>query len=436
MMKKICSRRLLVGVLALTLLVVLRDVVGAPVGAAMTLVCFTGAFCMLRYEELVPLLFFVFPLTCGIAGYIMLVGYLVLVYKGHGLCARQIIPVVIIAFLELVSEGTHADGAIYSGMLSFLSFCALFFYFLNDKRRPDYDLRQCIYFFAFGTAVTLGVIFFNMFMQYGADYLLSGMVRSGSLGVEDNDALKMRGHLAMNANTVAYYAICSICSLVPLLRYSQRRLLPVGLLLFIGALGFLSFSRTYVLCLVLFAIGYMFAVGGKEKAKTIALFAVVAVVVSMFAAAYFDAIVNAFVGRTQEESFATAGGRTEIFALYNHTWAQSIMWVLFGGGVVNHMANLHVPEAMHSGLQQVWVCLGLSGLLLFVVQVVAFIRREACRHRLFMLFPFVVTFLFDQSIQFLNPYPLMLPLMVALMVCKANNQYENQYTYNSKNNHE
>lgn len=412
------SSRLILGVFIISIIIVLRDIVSVSIPDVALLAISCGIMIYLPYFELVPFVFFLFPFTCGIPGYVMLAAYFILFIKARHLSAVQIIPVIIIGILELLNEVIGADFATLSGVMSFLSFTAIFFFFLNDKARPNYDIKKSIFYFGIGTLVTFGVIFFNMLREYGLDYLLTGMARSGALGVEGNNVDIMRGHLAMNANTIAYYAICCVSCLIVLFK-SYKHIPTLCIITIIALCGFLTLSRTYILCLGLIGVFYILTASNKMRIGFTFTLTLLFVALSFFAEEYVEQLIDTFVGRSQGSNFATAGGRTILFDEYNEVWLKSLWYIFFGCGVVNYYPLLHCSNAMHSGLQQIWVCLGLTGLLLFVQQICTFLKKYFTLKKAIYILPFLVTLIFDQSIQFLNPYPLMLPIMVSLIVCKA-----------------
>lgn len=404
------------------LVIVFRDILSISVPGAVLLLLIVALMMCLRYQDCVGYFFFLFPFTCGIPGYTVLGAFIILLYKSKHYTKLQFIPLAIVAFLEIIDEGLTADSARISGMVSFLTFVAVFFYFLNDKQQNEYNIAIVIKYYVVGVIVTFVIVYYNMIHFYGVPYLLSGMARSGALGVENNDTSEMMGHIAMNANTIAYIAICSITSLVVMMPQIKSKILPLTMIAILVIGGVLSFSRTYIACLVLFFMLYFFLSGSKGKLRFVMIAGIVSIAILYFASSYYDAIFSVFSNRANETNIATAGGRTLLFAEYQQKWLANPFYILFGCGVVDYYPLLHCHNAMHSGIQQIWVCLGLSGLFLFVVQIGRFLYRNVNKKHIIYCLPFILTAIFDQSVQFLNPYPLMLPILVSLMVIKLPRQ--------------
>jgi len=367
---------------------------------------------------MITFLFFLFPLTNGIPGYTMLVALILLIIKGRKYSLWQFLPLFIIFLLELYSELIGADMETISGILSFLSFSALFFYFLNDKVLKQKEIPIWILFFSIGTIFAFIVIFYNVCNSFEITEIFSGKVRGGALGVEDSRIELATNHLVMNANTIAYYAICSVACLQTLLKFYRHKPFVIALIIVILACGTLSFSRTLVLCLAIFFLLYTLLSSRGLNIKYILFVGLIFVSVTYFAESFTDSIYNVFIERSKEKSFASAGGRTILFDEYNGKWFANIEYIFFGCGVVSARETLHGSNAIHSGLQQIWVCLGIIGFLLFIQQLTAYILRYRRRNRWLYILPFLITMLFDQSVQFLNPYPLMLPIVVSLLVWK------------------
>lgn len=376
----------------------------------------------LKYSDCVPYFFFLFPFTCGIPGYSILGAFLVLLCKSKRYTSSQFLPFLVVTILEFMSEGLTADGARISGMISFLTFTAVFFYFLNDRLSNNYDITKAVKCYIWGTVACIVIIYYNMISFYGLPYLLSGVARSGALGIEGNDTSEMKGHIAMNANTIAYIAVCAFTSVIVMLPQMRKRTFAFICVSIIFLGGVLSFSRAYIICIALFGALYFLCSSGKGKVWFTLAVGVVCIAVLFFATAYYDAIFSVFSNRAGEASFATAGGRTLLFSEYQEKWSSNMFYVLFGCGVVDYYPLLKCHNAMHSGLQQIWVCLGVAGLTLFVYQIGAYLYRNIQRKHLIYCLPFLLTTIFDQSVQFLNPYPLMLPILVSLLVIKVPKQ--------------
>ena len=128
-------------------------------------------------------------------------------------------------------------------------------------------------------------------------------------------------------------------------------------------------------------------------------------------------IYNSFLGRFEEDNFATAGGRTDLFKEYNDFMAQNPRYWLAGTGVVHYKEICNCSNSIHNGIQQIYVCHGIIGVLLFSFVIVGFYKKYH-KAKLIQYLPFIAVFIFDQSIQFLHPHFLMFPFICASCALK------------------
>ena len=413
--------KLVLCLVAISLLLIIRDIIGVNVSdIVLTGICALSMM-TLKYEKMVYYIFFLFPIMCGAPGYIITIAYLLLVLKGPKLKSKQIVPLIIVALLEVVNESFNNTEGLYTGMLSFLSFTAIFFYFL-DERENLFSVRKSLMYYGLGTTLTFIVIYCNMFIEYGLDAILTGMLRSGALGVVDNDVTKMQGHLAMNANTIAYLSVSVVTIFsVMLSKYicgHRTKLLYITIIIVSLVAGLLSFSRTYIGVIFIFAIMFIFLTKGRRKIVIIEVLTLLSIVVVVFCSDILLNMYDTFLGRMEDSNMDTAGGRTVLFQLYNKAWLGDISYIIFGAGVVSYWKTLHVYNAIHNGLQQIWVCLGIIGFLTYIVRISTYLYRCYIKKNIIIYLPFFATLLIDQSIQFLAPYPLVLILLATLQMPK------------------
>lgn len=413
--------KLVLCIVAISLILIIRDIIGVNVSDfVLTGICALSMM-TLKYEKMVYYIFFLFPIMCGAPGYIITIAYLLLVLKGPKLKSKQIVPLIIVALLEVVNESFNNTEGLYTGILSFLSFTAIFFYFL-DERESLFSVRKCLIYYGLGTTLTFIVIYCNMFIEYGLDAILTGMLRSGALGVVDNDVTKMQGHLAMNANTIAYLSVSVVTIFsVMLSKYicgHRTKLLYITIIIVSLVAGLLSFSRTYIGVIFIFAIMFISLTKGRRKIVIIEVLTLLSIVVVFFCSDILFNMVNSFTNRMEDSNMATAGGRTVLFQLYNKAWLGDISYIIFGAGVVSYWKTLHVYNAIHNGLQQIWVCLGIIGFLTYIVRISTYLYRCYIKKNVIIYLPFFASLLIDQSIQFLAPYPLVLILLATLQMPK------------------
>lgn len=415
-LQSIIFTRLSLSLIFLMMIIILRDILMFPISDVGLLGYNLFVMLVLSHQDLMKYVWFCFPLTCGIPGYIMTLSFVLLIIKKRDvLNIKQLLPILIITLLVVFNWCFYGEFKKWPNLLSFLSFIAIFFYFLQINNK--YIRKHClelIKVYTLGVSFTLSVVIYNMITQYGLDAILTGTLRSGALGVMDNDASAMQGHLAVNANTMAYYAISAFSSLLVIVK-THKNMSKIWnfIMVLVLVLGLCSFSRTYIGCIVLILLCYFLLSNFNSKLKFLISSVLLCTLVVIVFPNIFHTLLDSFMGRFDEDNFATAGGRTVIFSRYNELWLSNIFYVIFGVGVWGEVDIWH----MHSGFQQLYVSLGIVGILVYFISYVSYFRNNMTSSFILLL-PFFVTFIFNQSIQFLAPYSLMLPYIPTLYVVK------------------
>jgi hypothetical protein len=404
---------LAISIILIVGIIILRDILLVNIPSIALSLMFVSVMVLLPYEKLMSFVFFMFPLLTGIPGYIMTFAYIILLIKGPRLVNSQVIPVVLVIILELLNESYRGLPGLYSGMLSFISFIAVFFYFLNISPKRNLDIKLCLLMYSVGVTFTILVIYFNLISMNELEMVLSGELRKGAMGVANNSIDTMKGHLAMNANTIGYYALTVLAITTYSIKYklySSIITIPLFTVALIG--GLLSFSRSFFLCVLAFFFFLFVLSKWKGKVQLTIMITIVVLLALFFFSEFFTSIFNVMIVRAQNDNIETGGERTLLFNAYNMAWIQNVFYVLFGAGVISHRETMNLMNSMHSGLQQIWVCLGVIGLGTFTFPVIRAVKKTP----LLILLPFLITLLYDQSIQFLNPYPMMLPMLPVIMI--------------------
>lgn len=410
------EKSLLLSLLSFSLIIILRDLFDLSIPqTVISLVAVLGML-ILSYNHLFSFLFFLFPFTCGIPGYTILIAFVILIIKKGSITYKQLIPVLIILLLELINQASIISTE-YSSFFSFISFCAIFFFILNDEEKVNH--YNNLLFFVVGSCIVFLIIYYNILIQSSFDdFISSSTYRVGVLEWYDAEDLSEVNKLIMNANELAYYAICSISILLFLIPLSKNKVLLTFLLLFCFLSGVLTYSRTFILCTVLIILFCIVFLRSQFSLKGLLICSVIIFIGYYYFGTYSEDIFSTFEDRLNEDNVETAGSRTTIFISYNEKWAESGFYVLFGCGVIDYAKTLGLLKSMHNGIQQIYVCLGVLGFTLFIQQIVTFIRNHIKKPNILYITPFIITIIFDQSIQFLSPATLMFPIVTSLTVCK------------------
>lgn len=420
-MAKTKSWVLTFGLAVFVLLFIVRDILALPLPSSLIAVWTVGVMMCLPFSEAVKYVFFIMPFASGFPGYTILLALVVLILKTNKVNIWQIVPALIITLLELVSVSFYEFAPSNKAVMSYIGFVILFFFLLFSKSELI-DRKACVRYFCVGTMFSLVIVYGVVILNNGIAALIAGEVRSGLvMGAEDADEAVV-GHLVMNANTIAYYAIV----LMSILLLGRKRIglsRPViGLGLIIAVLsGVCSFSRTWLLLGAVVTTLYLLT--SRHKVVSILLVAAAAYVIMSTQNAVFESIGGVFQARLENETMATGGNRFTLFEDYNQAWMEHFRYVLIGTGAINYKVALGQEEAIHSGLQQIWVCHGIVGFVVFAMAVGAYLKRYRNKWLPFVFYiPLIACFIFDQSIQFLVPYPLMLPFLPTLYLLATKNE--------------
>lgn len=395
----------------LCILILARDIMGIVVPNISFAIMVAVVALILKLNKFKIFLFFLFPFTCGVPGYTMLVSIIALFIKSIvnkvQIRSLQILPTLFIALLELFNNLIHLGDIDINSYASFISFTAVFFFILFDKSNYKQS-RECLIAFIFGTLFVAIVIYYKIITEYGFDMLLSGSLR-GAMGSVNEEGVS---ELITNANNMAYLSIILVSSL--LMGAKTLRISPLlcNFLLVLSILiGMGSFSRAWLLLFALTTVTYLLY---KRNIKVLFSLVLISIVIMLTFSNIIDAFIDVMINRLEGENIETAGGRIVIFSKYNEAWTQNLLYILFGASAISCREVLNFSGDMHNAIQQIYVSTGLVGLFLYISLFIRFFRERFIGKRTFLNYlPFLAGAVFVQSIQFLHPYFLMLPMIPA-----------------------
>ena len=376
-----------------------------------------------QYKVMVYMLCFTLPLVCGLPGtYIMPCALILLILKKGNINFWQIGMILFVAIMEVLASLWYPEPDIPK-MVQYISFAGVMFFLIHDKTELDY--QQCVKMYMFGISVLCGVILITGLMTAPSNWLQQfskGYFRFGSTQMEELEGMK----LTLNANSLAYYSITGMCCGALLIEGKQGKELAryVLLLILAAIVGFLTVSRSWLLvtalCLFLYVIS---KVKHPERFLGLVLILSVAAMVIIWILGKSEELATAFVERFNPDRIESDSHRGQIFMGYMRIFFSDIRIVLTGSGVACFRSVLGYAGAMHNGTQQILVCLGLFGFVIFMAGLckpVLSLRRQGKREMVYWL-PLIGVVMFVQTIQFLNPTMLMLPFIVGVYALKMKN---------------
>lgn len=381
-------------------------------------IVFSVASIVLPYRSLQSLFFFWIPFGCALHGYVTIPLLIAIVLKSKQYNYFQLIFPGVILLTELLHLLSYSFSVNYIDYIVYGIYIFLFFFMLFDDRYDNASINQCIKYYIVGTAAVFFVILVHSIVQFGVAETIYGALRlGGDSGVFKNDENDKSIYASMNANTLAYYSVTAFALWLYTEDVFQRKAFKWLVFAMLMLAGILSSSRTWLIMMALTLVVYFFTATFRNKLGTV----YVTIVLMIFAAQYnmiTESFISRFSDRFEEENLETAGKRTELFAEYNSFLSDNPQYLPFGTGALYYRKICKIQFNMHNGIQQIYVCYGIMGMILYIICALWFYRRYKQEFRIVHWMPFFICLFFDQSLQFLNPYGLMLPFVATLLPVK------------------
>ena len=254
----------------------------------------------------------------------------------------------------------------YLQQFSELLFCSFVISLSNKKFNYKLISRVLAVSTVFVSAVLLIKVLETANFDFAAVFV-SGKYR---LGI--NDYTESSYVLNYNANMLGIMCNLAISGILLRMKIDKADVLDISLAVSLAFFGFLTLSRTFVVCLAMIILMFIVS-SGVIKLKTIKngimflFIALIALFVLYLKVPYvFDNIINRF----NEEDITN--GRSTLFAYYNDHIFSSFKYFVFGVGVQNildKMAIIHSispADVPHSGFQEIVVGWGIVGFAFFI----------------------------------------------------------------------
>lgn len=414
--EKLASDVTLVAFIVLfSFLILIRDLGVATVSRAFFVVLTLLISVVLPYKSLRSFSFFYIVGGAGVYGGALAIIVVALLMKLEKKNIYQFVFTLIILLLELIHFSTYSFNVEFNKYLVFSIFISFFFFLLFDDNYNNNEIYNDLRYYVLGTAVALFIIILHSVLLFGVAETLLGSARLGA-GFEEEEMSE--GMTELNANYMGYYSIVAIALLLFIKNLFNKNWLKYVLLTVLVLAGIMSSSRTWLLIMALVVIIH-FIVGQKRTKFEIIVFVLLLIVFASRFTNYTDAFIGRFENRFEEENLSTVGRRTDIFAEYNQFLNEHPEKMMFGTGCIYYKKICNIAYSTHNGTQQLIVCCGLFGLIVFAWCGVVFYRRYYTKAVGFLVYvPFFICVLFLQTIQFIYPTSLMLPLVAALLLLK------------------
>lgn len=234
--------------------------------------------------------------------------------------------------------------------------------------------------------------------------ILAGKFRFGVL----DEFLINTATLYDNENTVGLFALLAICFLMICMIKTRKHYLRDGLLIaYFLYFGLLTQSKTFLLCLLLVAVMYYIywlRIARKSAVKAIVVSLVIVFAVHLTVNVLFADALSGVLARFEAKDLST--GRADLFEQYNEFILKSPANMLWGAGLQGIKEKTGIWNTPHNGLQEILVCWGLIGMLLFVCLFMDVYQRAkritGGKMPFWCKVPFVIHFIYIQTMQFVR----------------------------------
>lgn len=404
-------------IVGLLFLFVIRDIVGIAINKYLFLFYCIPFMVLGKYESIIYMICFMMPLFNGLPGtYILLIALTIMIIKKRTLQRNVLIYIICFAALELIAALWYPNFDIveYIGYLVFISW---FFILLYDKSEIELDI--CLECFFCGVTIFCLVVIISGLLTAPSNWLdlfAKGWFRFGETNTGGGDIMMLRA----NSNELAYYSIAGVGVGLLILKWKEKfsKIFTCILLGIILISGLLSLSRSFILVVALVVALYIFSSLKSPKTFTVVaiMFTLIALAVSKYLTKYPDLLLG-FTARFSDSNITTAGGRTNLSMQYLHSFFNMPRCFITGTGVTQYKDITGVYGSIHNMLLQVFVCYGFVFSVVFLsIMLKPLLERK--RTTIVSWLTLIGIGLFVQTIQFINPYALMLPYVIAVYAVK------------------
>jgi len=399
--------------IGLSLLLIMRDLWGISISKYIYLVYIVAIMAMAPYEAVIHMTCFTLPLVCGLPGtYVMPCIWMLLVIKRKSVNIWQLMLLAFPIVWEMLAALWYPAFNVPS-IVQYTFFAGVMFFLIHDDRELNY--LNCVKMYLMGSILLCATIIVAGLMTAPADWLEQfalGQFRFGSVASGNEEGMS----LLLNANSLAYYSIVAVFCAV-LLAERTKKAGYIVLAIFVAFAGFLSLSRSWLLVMAICLLLYILSKLRKPK-QFLTLFAVLAIV-SIVLSLYLKSqpeLLAGFEVRFQEDDLESGNGRMDILKIYMEAFFSDIRYMFLGTGVTQYHAVVGLQGSMHNGTQQILVCCGVVGFVIYIIGLIKPILQARDQRKIRMVYwlPLLSVVLFVQTIQFLNPMMLMLPYVVGV----------------------
>ncbi len=326
----------------------------------------------------------------------------VLVKKDCRITVKMYLPILIIAAIEILDYIKYDVNSIE--ILYLICYMVMATYAVDFQVFKNSE-RKFIYGYAMGTIIAVSLVIVREINELGLEYIFTYNVRFGA-----NTGNRMVTNF--NSNELGLYSVVALCLLLELSKkYNGRASFVMAVV--ITSIGLVSISRTFIILAALSWLIYL--VMSKTPVKTVLLvvitFGLTLILAQELIPDFVEWIQSYFVSRGH-----TAGGRLNLIADY-FNWSLANPWTALFGYSEAYTTILN-SDASHNGIQEMFVCwgvLGASSGLLWIYMLIQRIKTIHPNKGLDCWIPFLIFFIFIQSIQLFTMHGYLLVMVISMI---------------------
>ncbi len=402
---------LVLACVSIAVLVFLRDVYLVGINKYILLAVAAGFIVVAQHEYALAFFCFLLPLFSGLPGRYIILLYIIRLLIHRPKTSKlpfSLFGLVVCIILEL----THAIVDV--PLMSIFFWCSnllLLWLMMTDELTAEGAQRNVLS-FSVGNTVSMVTIILSTARMGFLERILNGEYRLGEFEEIAGESYVKEMHLEGDPNYLGLFCLTAIIALFAYLQHSPKnKLVSLVLMIANGALGFVTFSRTYLLLCVLTVLLLLLYRNRTTNVLKIAgrvlLFVVLVAVVLLVVYTVFPGTMENLLQRMEEKNMATGGGRTELLSAYLSAWGNDLFAFVFGTGFQSMLARLALPSDLHCMQLEILVGGGILGLCAWTVLLVAF--RQDVKKIMLQRQPFGYLAGSLAAIQFI--YYAMLPVM-------------------------
>lgn len=391
---------------AIGLLLLVRDAFGVSVNKYIILAVVAVATFAFPIEKVVYFIAFLMPLYVGIPGnyltLVFLVRFLGETHRVH-FNSRGIICCVLAGGYAFVDALVHDNTEI----AQLVFFPSMVLVMLIYSLRVPYNKNRLVLCYSLGVAALGLIMLISTLQVYDLMDLLTSATRLG----DDSTSFAEEGvmNVSVDPNFYGMFAIAAISTGVEVisntraLAKAERVFMLIALCVCV-VVALIGLSRAFFL--MIFVWGMLYALS-RKKAKTLLIFAIVAIIAGVAVYMFMPEVLDAIFSRWSEDNVSDGGGRISMMESYYTYWRGNAHTILFGVGIFDCYVHCTPLQVIFGG--------GIVFTILFTIFVGTLVPKNRRKRKMPFLqkwLPMAATVLMSATVPALMLLNFMYPLIM------------------------